>query len=162
MTDVTIKNQAGQTFTFLNAELTRISSRISSTPDVDPLPSTPPGGAFSFDLSGAVKFITINGMLLDSTGSNRVSGGTTVETILQQKRWLEALHTGNQSPVAFTSNYESYTFAGSGTSSTDIDNFVDGTGALTYVMVIDITFEEVEAVGGKLPFTLKLACGSLT
>jgi len=168
MVEVTITNQIfldenKQTFTFLDGDIVQINSRISSTPDADPMPLSAPGDTIVFDLNGSSKIITITGSLHDSTGSNRVSGGspTTVQTIAQQKRWLEALHTGSQTPVAFNSNYDKYTLSGDGSSEDVVNDFVDGNSAYqTYAVILETTFDELAGDPNRLPFIIRLIAGA--
>ena len=158
MVNVDITNQASQTFTFADGEVNSVSSRTTATPDADPMPMSSPGQALIFDFNGALKTITVTGILFETTVS-RVSGGT-VQTIAQQKRWLETLLDGSQLSVQFNSNYEKYTFAGDGSNVGHVDSFVAGTGTQTKVVVTDITFEEREGSPNDMPFTMRMVAGS--
>lgn len=161
MTNVTIENQIGQTFTFQDGDVDDVTSRTTSTPDADAMPGSFPGDAIIFDLNGSLKQITVTGKLKDSTGSNRVTGtgAPTVQTILQQKMWLETLHTGDQLPVKFTSNYELYTFKGT-FNSTNLTTFLGGSATYdTYVVAISINFKEVAGTPNVLDYSLQLTVG---
>jgi len=157
MTDVSITNQEEHTFTFADGEVQDIRTSINSNPDADPMPLSAPGLAIIFDFNGALKTITITGMLFDTTGDDRVtgSGAPTVQTLAQQRWWLETLVTGNQSVANFNSNYDDQTYAGG-----SITDYVAGSGPQTQVVVSGLTFGEVQGDPNKLPFTLKLIAGS--
>lgn len=145
MTDVTIKNGSGVTFTFEDGEIETVSSDITAQPDVMPMPGSAPANTFIIDLGGAEKNISIKGVLIESASTRTDSG--TVTTILQQKQWLEALIDGAQSTAQFTSNYESETYGGS--------SFTN-----TMVVVTRITFDENAGDPGRLPFTMSMKVGA--
>ena len=164
MTDVQITNKFGQTFTFGDGEVDKITSKVNSNPDTDAMPGSPPGDAIIFDFNGAVKVITVTGALLNSD-SSLVTGGTTptVDTKEKQKRWLEALQDGFQNILDFSSNNDQYTYSGSNTV-TEHDNFISGDPTYqTKVVVAEVSFEEIAGSGAThIPFTLKLIAGART
>lgn len=161
MTAVTIANSIGQTFEFQDGDVSLVSSRITSTPDADPMPGSPPGESIIFDLNGSLKLITVSGEL-KVAATNRVTGTSppsATTTIAQQKRWLESLHTGMQRSVLFTSNYEQYTFIGT-LNSGQVQDFITGSSEFnTYAVILDISFTENAGDPNRLPFTMRLAVG---
>ena len=145
MSDVTIKNSAGVTFTFAPGEIAKVRSGTAADIDQTALPTSGPSQAFLFDFEGVRKVIQINGALF-LTATTRTSTGIT-KTILEQKQFLEKSLNGSQSSVDFTSTYDAQTFDGT--------TFVQ-----TKVMWGNIEFEEIAGDVEELPFTMTLLVGT--
>lgn len=146
MTDVSIMNEAGVTFTFGAGEVDTVSSKIQGDIDQTPIPGLGPSESFLFDMEGVTKKIKVSGELFETDTSRTDSGMTT--TILEQKQWLEQTLSGFQiEPVTFTSNYESQTFDGSSYTTTKI-------------MAGEISFDEKAGNPDVLRFSMQLFVGS--
>ena len=98
MTDV----QLGS-FVFQSGDVQRVKIVKSSQIDATPLPMSDSPDTILFDFDGVSGNVTLNGFITDAT-STRVAGGS-VLTIAQQVAYLRGLINGNQSAIAFTSNY---------------------------------------------------------
>ncbi len=160
MTDVTIQNSSGVTFTFQEGDINTVTSIIVGDIDSSPMPGSGPRGAMAFDISGVIKTITVEGQLTVAT-STVISPGT-ITTILQQKQWLESLLDGGQKIATathgkFTSNYEEYSVKTSG--NTIVDSSSDD--EKTTCMVQKITFTEQTGNPEVLPFTITLIVGGI-
>ncbi len=145
MVDVSIKNTAGQTFTFQDGDIWKVSSDGSTQVDITPMPGAGPADSIGIDLGGCQKVITVIGGLT-LAASTRVSGDT-VTSILDQKRWIEALADGMQEALRFKSNYEEKSMASG-----------DGTKANTdtYVIISRYHFDEEEGSPSLIPFMMVL------
>lgn len=139
MTAVTIKNKSGVTFTFQNGDMKGIQPDIQSQPDISPLPGSPPANTLIIDLGGVQKKLTITGALSLATSSRTDTGSVT--TILEQKQWLEELQDGAQTPLDFTSNYDSQSLSSSGYTQTKI-------------VITRVFFDEQHGNPNELPFTI--------
>jgi hypothetical protein len=119
------------------------------------MPGSAPGDTIGFDLNGAGKTITVSGKLYEAAAT--VVAGRTVLTIASQKRWLEAIQSGFQSLLSFTSNYEEYTPKGDMENATNFYAFVSG--SVTYatkVLMTSIKFDENAGLPNELPFSIQL------
>lgn len=143
MTDVTITNQSGVTFTFADGEVQNVRGGVNADLDVSALPGSGPMGAFGFDFNGSTKIINLAGAFFETTSSRTSIGSTT--TILEQKQWIEEILNGFQLvPMTFTSNYESQSHDGS--------NFVN-----TTILFGKMEVNETAGDPERLPFTITLA-----
>ena len=146
MTEVTL-TRSGVTFTFSQGEINQVTENINVGLDIIELPLAGPSDASLFDFTGTTKQLSIDGALFND-GTNKLSSGSAI-TILEQKQWLEALASGNQTAnITFTSNYFSQSYNGS--------SFVSTTGAVS-----KINFVEVEGDPNRLKFTMAIEVGSL-
>ena len=153
-------------FTFQASGLDKCESNIISNIETNEMPILGPMNNQLFDFNGPAKTITVMGQLTAALISRTTIGGvattTTIKTVLEQKKWLESLISGNQSPMTFTSNYESQSANASQTPSTSDPYASSFTN--TTVMVESLKFPEEEGVGegdnAYLPFTLSLKVGT--
>lgn len=140
----------GKTFTFQEGEVEKISSKITSNIEPEAIPSLGPLSAYFTDYNGPIKTITITGVLMDTTYT-RVAGYS-VNTIIEQKQWLESMINGAQTSVTFTSNYETTTII-SVLSATP--PYLGGFG-YTKGFIQDISFDETIGETGILNFSITL------
>ena len=146
------------TFTFQDGNVNKLKSEIISAPDVQPLPIANVMQNFAYDFEGVSKIITMSGRLTAAT-STRVTGGFTITSILQQKRWLESLHDGFQQGIKITSAYESQSSYDKNTTSyapylTNINE--TNTNNITVGYIVKLDFDEEEANPNSLLFTMTL------
>lgn len=153
MTDISITTSGGTTFTFAEGEVKTISSKIVSNIESQELPTTGPSGAYVFDYQGPIKTINIKGILF-ATGTSRVSGYS-IDSIIEQKQWLESLINGTQQALTFTSNYETLSVLGS----TSVTAPYQGSFTYTKCYVQDMSFDEFEALVEELSFSITLIVG---
>ena len=156
MVDVTLTT-GGVTFEFQPGDCESCRSLINSGVEANELPASPPAAAMLFDFDGPTKQITLSGRFTEANTNRITPGGAgTVTTILQQKQWVESVINGNQSPIVFTSNYESQT-AGFGSATSPYQ------AAFTLTRVMILTFETTESEGNPnaLDFSLTLLAGNL-
>ena len=152
MTDVALTVN-GTTFTFAEGEVKKISSKINANTEQQEISGTGPSSAYTFDFQGAVKTITISGILFD-TDTTRVSGYS-INSIVEQKQWLESLVNGVQGAITFTSNYESLSVI----SSVSPVAPYQGAFGYTYVRVQDMGFDEFEGLVEELAFSITFIVG---
>lgn len=152
MTDVALTTN-GVTFTFAEGEVKKISSKISANTEQQEISGTGPSSAYTYDFQGATKTITITGILFD-TDTTRVSGYS-IDTIIEQKQWLESLVNGTQLPITFTSNYETLSII----SATSPVAPYQGAFGNTLVKVQDMSFDEFEGLVEELAFSITFIVG---
>ncbi len=104
MANVTIEDKNGNTFTFNDGDVDRISESITSEIDHSPMPMGGSMQAYAYDFNGVTKRITVSGVLTAAT-SSRVNNGFNIKTIKEQKQYLESLMCGNQTAMTFSSEY---------------------------------------------------------
>jgi hypothetical protein len=143
----------GVTFTFAEGEVKKISSKINTQVEAMAISGAGPATAYLYDYEGSVKTITITGVLF-STGTSRISGYS-IDTIIEQKQWLESLANGIQSAITFTSNYESLSISQSAGATPPYQ----GAFATTKVFVQDMSFDEFEGNVEELPFSMTFIVG---
>jgi hypothetical protein len=131
------------TFTFVDGDIKKITSRIVGSPDLDSIPGTPPSYAMLFDTNGATKTITLSGEL-SSNGLTRVNTSSVI-TINEQRQYLEKQLTGFQPGAGFEANYCS-TWTGS-------------SWIASRVVLAEITWDEETGNPLNLPFTIVLYVG---
>lgn len=140
----------GVTFTFQEGEVEKISSKITSNIEPEAIPSLGPLATYFADYNGPIKTITITGSLFESA-TTRVTGYS-VNTIIEQKEWLESMINGAQTTITFTSNYESLTISSiNGATAPYLGSF-----GYTKGFIQDIGFDETIGEVGILPFTITL------
>jgi len=154
-----ITNGAGEIFTFDDGMIEKISPTIIGEIDENVLPASGPMNNLGIDINGVTKQITISGKLYDTNST--VSNTQNIRDKVVMKFWLEALMNGNQTAVAFYSNYEYASASGNGTST--ITDDVSGatitlqaTFTTTKVYVKQISFDDEEANPSLIPFTMTL------
>jgi len=103
MANVTITDKNGNTFTFNDGDVERVSESITSEIDHSPMPMGGSMQAYGYDFNGVTKRITISGVLTAAT-TTRISGYD-IKTIKEQKQYLESLMCGNQTAMTFSSEY---------------------------------------------------------
>lgn len=104
---ITITNADGVVFTFQDGDIFNVESTVASSIEQYGLSGLDWTYAFLADFEGVRKIITLSGALTDASTSRTSSGS--VLTIAQQKAWLEALQTGQQTPQSFVSDFENET-----------------------------------------------------
>jgi len=143
----------GTTFTFAEGEVKKISSKINANTETQEISGTGPATAYTYDYQGAVKTITISGVLFE-TDTTRISGYT-ITSILDQKQWLESIVSGTQNAITFTSNYETM----SSLSATGAIAPFLSSADYTYVKVQDMSFDEFEGLVEELAFSITFIVG---
>jgi len=153
MTDISFTVN-GKVFTFAEGECEKITSTISSDCTSEKLPGAGPMNNYLNDYDGSDKTINITGTLFE-TVSSRVSGYS-VNTIIEQKQWLESLINGMQKAITFTSNYETLTILNSSSETPPYQ------GSFTYTKgyIKSITFSEYMGQVNKLDFTISIIVGA--
>jgi hypothetical protein len=153
MTDISL-TAGGYTFTFAEGEVSNIRSRIDSGVEEQPISATGPASAYTYDYEGCNKIITINGVLFETT-SSRVDGYS-INTIIEQKQWLESLANGSQSNITFTSNYETQSVLYSASATPPyLGSFTS-----TNVKVKSLNFSETIGEVNKVDFEIVLNVGT--
>jgi len=153
MADITITTSDGTKFTFAEGEVKQISSKITTNIEAMAISGTGASTAYLYDYEGGAKTITLSGILFE-TGTSRISGYS-VDTIIEQKQWLESLCNGTQLPFTFTSNYESLSvLSASGPTPPYKGGFTN-----TKCMVQNLNFDEYEARVEELKFSLTITVG---
>ncbi len=143
----------GYTFTFQEGDINKVSSSYSTNIEPMTISKTGPLGTFIYDYEGVAKQITVTGGLTPATAT-RIAGYS-ILTILQQKKWIESVCNGNQSNIAFSSNYEAQSVDVSSTSNAPYLS----TFAPTTCKIISYNFGEEEATPDHLPFTIVFEVG---
>lgn len=143
----------GITFTFAEGEVKEINTEITTNIEPVTISVSGPSATYVYDYDGCRKEITLVGILF-ATGTSRVSGYS-IDTIIEQKQWLESLANGNQSPIQFSSNYESLSVL----STASLTLPYNGSFSNTYVKIVSINFREMEGLVNELPFTIKMVVG---
>jgi hypothetical protein len=153
MTDISFTVNS-QVFTFAEGECEKITSTISSDCTSEKLPGAGPMNNYLNDYDGSDKTISITGCLFE-TVSSRVTGHS-INTIIEQKQWLESLINGMQRAVTFTSNYESLTILSSSSATPPYQ------GSFTYTKgyIKNITFTEYMGQVNKLDFSISIIIGA--
>jgi len=145
----------GITFTFLAGEVQSVESVVTQNPDKIPIYGSGPMGGYVFNFDGAVKTITVTGVL-GLAPSTRTSSGT-ITTIKQQKQWLESLCAGNADSITFNSEYESETCdVLTGATSPYQSHFIQTKGVVATLRTI-----REEGKVDYLPYTLQLVIGDV-
>ena len=153
MTDVSFTVNS-QVFTFAEGECDKITSTISSDCTSEKLPGSGPRSNYLNDFDGSDKTITITGCLFE-TVSSRVAGYS-INTIIEQKQWLESLVNGMQRVITFTSNYETRTIL----NSSDPTLPYQGQFYVTKGYIKSITFTENMGIVSKIDFTITMIVGT--
>jgi len=151
MTDISFLVN-GITFVFAEGEVLSIQS--SYMPDIEnvPLSKTGPMNAYNYDYNGVQKSINIKGVLFATT--TRVSGYS-IDSIVEQKQWLESLCNGDQGAIKFTSNYESSSIL----STTGATPPYQAAFTNTYVMIKTMNFTELEGKTDHIEFNINMMVG---
>lgn len=147
----------GVTYTFDKGQVKSIRSEITVNLDNESLAISGPMQAMLFDFEGALKKITIDGVIIAAT-TTRTSLGTTT-TILSQKQWLESILNGNQSLITFSSTYEAKSVTTSRTPTSGDPKLA--TFANTKVMASIIEFTNEGGNPNALPFKIVLFVGGI-
>lgn len=143
----------GTTFTFAEGEVKQIQSSIETDAQQERLSSSPAMSAQLFDFSGVLKTIRLSGVLFETTAS-RISGYS-INTIVEQKQWLESLLNGTQDSIEFSSNYESLTpLQKSGATAPYKSAFTS-----TKCIIANLNFSEIEGKTSELAFNITLYVG---
>jgi hypothetical protein len=153
MTDISLTT-GGYTFTFAEGEVNKIRSNIDSGIESQKISATGPGSSYVYDYEGCEKIITISGQLIE-TSTTRVTGYS-INTIIEQKQWLESLANGAQGIIELTSNYEEQSVLYSASATAPyLGSFTS-----TYCKVKSLNFEETMGEVNKVDFELVLYVGS--
>jgi len=152
MTDISFLIN-GVTFTFAEGEVLSIKSSYSPDTENVPLSKTGPMNAYNYDYNGVQKSITIKGVLF-AASSTRVSGYS-IDTIIEQKQWLESLINGDQQAIKFTSNYESTSIL----TTTGATAPYQAAFTNTYVMIKSMNFTELEGKTDHIEFDISMVVG---
>lgn len=142
---VTLTISDGTVFTFNPGDVKNISIDLTADLDFDSMPQSLPKDAMLFDMNGVKKVINISGELQD-TNTNRVSSGT-VETINQQRQWLEKNLNGDQGGTLLDAPYTS---SWNGT-----------TWVVSPILFSSIRFNAEEGNPEGLPFQITLFVGDV-
>ena len=102
MADLTLTVGA-YTFTFNDGDVDRIQETITPAPEPTQISGTGPKGTYIYDYEGVIKTITISGYLTNS-GVTRIPTYS-IDTIYEQKQWLESLANGAQVSITLASTY---------------------------------------------------------
>lgn len=143
----------GTTFTFAEGEVKKISSKISTNVELMSITGAGPATGYLYDYEGPVKTITISGVLFE-TAISRIAGYS-ITSIVEQKQWLESLANGLQTPITFSSNYESISISGKISPPAPYQG--DPTNTTAFVQ--DISFDELEGFVNELPFSMTFIVG---
>lgn len=146
----------GTTFTFDDDEIDAIKSETTHSPDQVSIVSTGAMGSYAYNYDGAKKIIRIRGSLKDSSSTRIV--GASINTIIEQKQWLESTFHGTSDKVTFVSDYESTTPKSTTSVITPYkSSFVVTRGILSSFRFTQNSFN----IGNDnlLPFTLTLVVG---
>jgi len=154
MADVSLTVNS-KTFTFSEGDVKKVSSTITSKAEQVEIAASGPGTTQLYDYDGSIKMITVSGVLTDAS-STRVAGYS-IDTIIEQKQWLESLINGSQNSIKFVSTYESLTVL----NATSATPPYQGSFGYTYLMLSTITFTETEGNPNKLDFTMQLMIGTV-
>jgi len=153
MGDVTLTVD-GTTFTFQPGDVQKIQSSIQSKAEQQEVAAAGPMGAYLYDYDGCVKVITVSGVLT-AASTTRISGYS-INTIVEQKQWLESLVNGSQTAITFDSDFESISV----TTSTSPTAPYKGAFQYTTCMVQSITFTQAGGDPNRLPFNMTLLVGT--
>lgn len=154
MADISITTTSGITFTFAEGQIKTINSKIEANIEPQAIPTVGPSGAYLFDYNGPVKTINLTGDLF-ATGTSRVTGYS-IDTVIEQKQWLESLINGNQQPLTFTSNYETLSVLSQASATPPYQSSF----TYTKVFIQSLSFNEQEANVEALPFSMTLIVGT--
>lgn len=152
---VELQGPSGNKFVFPSTHIDTVSSSFETGVQQQKMPMGGPMSNIGNNFEGNGKTITVTGMLMPM--EETVVPGESIQTIKQQKYWLESCKAVLASRE-FKSTYEDYSLVSAG-GTTVIDGVqISGTWALTKVYVIGLTFDEIqnEIIGEKYPFTLTL------
>jgi hypothetical protein len=94
----------GTTFTFDDDEIDSVESETNQSPDQISITGTGAMGSYIYNYDGAKKTIRVTGHLKKSD-STRISGYS-IDTIIEQKQWLESVFNGTNNKITFVSDYE--------------------------------------------------------
>jgi hypothetical protein len=145
----------GITFTFCAGEVSSVESVVSQNPDKIPIYGSGAMGGYVFNFDGAVKTITVTGVLQTAPTSRTSSGD--VRTILAQKQWLESICAGNSNSITFNSAYESETCdIITGATSPYQSHFTQTKGVVATLRTV-----REEGKPDMLPYTLQLVIGDV-
>ncbi len=150
MADISLTTTDGRVFTFAEGEIKRVTSNIDANLENMPMPNLGPTSSYSFDYEGVTKTITVTGILF-STGTSRVAGFS-IDSIIEQKQWLESLVSGTQRILTFTSNYETLSVR----SELDAVAPYQASFTQTKVKIMSLNFDEIEALTEELAFSMQL------
>jgi hypothetical protein len=153
MTDISFTVNS-QIFTFSEGEVEKITSNITSDCTSEKVPGAGPMSNYLNDFDGSEKTITITGTLFETVAS-RVTGYS-VNTMIEQKQWLESLVNGTQKAITFTSNYETLTILNAASATLPYQ------GSFTYTKgyIKSIVFTEIMGEVNKLDFTISMIIGA--
>ncbi len=167
---VTSITNNGETFTFAEGMIEKITSSISGDIEENIMPNTGPLGNYGYDMNGVNKIITVDGQLIDTTST--VVSGTTIQSMEVMKLWLEGLIDGGQKLKEFTSHREKYSVSGPSASGSTITDSVsssvitlparygttnlDVSSGTTTVYVKSIVFDDESGNPSQIPFTMTL------
>lgn len=145
MTNPSITNSSGITFTFNEGDIQTIVSKVNGNLDFDAMPGFTPDASILYDFNGVLKTITLTGEI-QNTSNNTLSSGTAI-TIDAQRKWLEQTLDGAQSGSTFISNYSSV--------------YNGSTWSDARIYFSDLTFTEDSNKPNILGLTLKLFVGDV-
>jgi len=151
MADISL-TMNGIKFTFAEGECDEISSNITTDIENEKMSASGPMRALNYDYNGVAKTITIKGVLFE-TPLTRVAGYS-ITSVIEQKQWLESLANGSQTPITFTSNYETSSVIEAGGVAP-----YQGSFAYTKCMITSITFRENAGEPDRLSFEISFAVG---
>ncbi len=159
VTAVTLtRGGTSQVLTFPSGFIQKVATTVTNNPEKTEMPAGGPASNIGTDVGGSGKTLIITGQLLDSpTGSSMVTGtgAPSITTKEQLKYWIEALIDGNQIAHTWTSNLDTYSVQGVG--STSIEGVtMPALFTATKVYVDQFTYDDPEAQPENIPFTLNL------
>jgi len=143
-----------EVFTFSNGDVKSVRSIITGKPTQQEISASGPMSAYLYDYDGVLKKISVSGILTNAD-STRVAGSY-INTIYEQKQWLESLLNGDQDLIEFESTYDSQTVL----SKSSPTNPYQAGFTSTYCMIESMEFNEVDGEPNHLRFNITLIVGS--
>lgn len=155
-----IKNQQGEKFTFPQGMLSKIAVNFETGVDPQKMPVTGPMSNIGLDVDGNAKTITLTGNFVDTNES--VTDVNNIRSMKVMKQWFEAVFSGFQTAVEFSSYFDNLSVRGSGPPTVVVDEVSNEEVLLqadfqqTTVYVTDFSYDDDEGDPEKLPFNLTL------
>ena len=161
-----IKNQQGEKFTFPKAFVIKATPNFETGVDQQKLPISGPMNNQGIDIDGNAKTITISGQFMDTSQSVITVNDVVPETcdlrsMKLMKYWFEAILSGLQIPIEFSSYLDEFSALGSG--NTEMFDPVSNKNVIlranyikTRVYVIGFQCDDDEGDVERIPFTLTL------
>lgn len=160
--DIQIKNmRTNEVFNFVPGMINNENTKITIGIDPNITSGTGPMMNQGIDIDGINKTITLSGQFIDTTSS--VVSGTTnnIQSKQHMKLWFEALLSGYQRTVEYTSKANEYSSTGSGTKRfideiSGVENVFDCNFVTTKGYIVDFTCDTNSGDVEQYPFSLTL------